>query len=1380
MLREFIPFLFSRNQTKEFIMARYNWIAIVFFCSFGPAWADNQELGTRVLVQPDGTRFSVREYMDEFGHYLLADAGYVIQDETTGYYYYARYDNTGRATPSTLLVGRDDAPSEVAQLAWENGRALMGMAWRSHGVGSFAGAAGKSSAITFPEELLVLLVEFSDVKHRNPDPDDWPITDISLLGSNDCYLSEDGCVGVTYSKYTVDNFEDMLFGDNYTRSPDDKDDAPSTVYGSMRQYYEDMSRETYTIEGRVVNQVQEDDPDFPIWVTLGGEKNYYHRKDEGDPSGIRAKTRFRDAVLAAAASQQGFNTIPSETRPLCIIYAGNRYQNGGGLHPHYAPSDNIYVMHERTASPYGVEVNSAKFSHIGTHCHEFGHVLGLGDYYHTYRNYRRWGLMAQGSHRGANPSPLSPHLRSLLGWLTPTEVEGFMEGEELSYSSDQDDVYRIQSSSDPDDFFLIENRQPDKRWNEDLPGGLLIWHIKDEDIEHDWIDLIEADNLPNSYAGDPFPGETENRNLTDFTTPSSRQFAYEGLSLDDEPHDEPPLRDNSNVLVTNISNSGTEMTADLSPFWVGTITENTNQPWSGTVRIGGDVIVPAGVILEIEANTEIQFIADTDAAESGTEKDLSELIVQGTLTASAGGIIFRSTHDAPDDADWYGIRVLPGGEANLSNASLHDGVLCVSKEGGKLTLNNTSFDNCGMLRLRIEGDSIVKVKETYNFNARYTAKNAVGDVEWSLVDENDVDAFELTGEGVLSFKEPLPDFEAINDPDNPDDPTYDVTIQAEDSQSAAVAELRVTVTVENVDEEGMLTVKPTMLREDGSLSPPRVGEELTATLEDLDGVLPLTTDWAWWAGNAVVQWEFPDPDGEVKVTESGGVTDRYTPQPEDVGRALRVVVSYADGHGEDKEMSVTTAPVEGDPVLELDGPESLTFVEHGTFVDEAGEGMVPTYTVSGVDGAVTWSLEGDDAAAFDLETDSGGGRSLSFLSPPNYEMPTDTDEGGTNTYHVTVVATPTEGAPSSSEQDSQDSQDPFANLFAMFQGLSNEDVSAQASSSSLTQAVVVTVEDGDDPGVVELPEGAPRVGTALTARLVDEDRILPGTAQWTWSGQASEPGRDHEGASESGYEPMGEDVGRRLQVRVDYEDVWSSQTVTSDPTEPVQPAGEVTLTPSEPRVGQPVTARLSCPDEPVTGAAWTWERQRQGSADDEWDLIGSSVSSASDVADPDLAAMLGSFNWGWAEVSSYEPTVADTGWVLQARVRWAGQEVSSPDSAPVRAGVPDRPRSLEGKGADGDDGSGAVVLTWKTPFDNGSPITGYEYQYRLFGSTAWKKSWTALDGSTQATTSHTVDSLALGEMHTFEVRAISDTDEAGSKGNRRGRMLKPRRRTPRR
>ena len=67
-------------------MARPGALSIVFLLAVR-ALAINEEMGTRNLVQPDGTRFPVREYVDEFGHYLVAEKGYVVQDTTTGYYH---------------------------------------------------------------------------------------------------------------------------------------------------------------------------------------------------------------------------------------------------------------------------------------------------------------------------------------------------------------------------------------------------------------------------------------------------------------------------------------------------------------------------------------------------------------------------------------------------------------------------------------------------------------------------------------------------------------------------------------------------------------------------------------------------------------------------------------------------------------------------------------------------------------------------------------------------------------------------------------------------------------------------------------------------------------------------------------------------------------------------------------------------------------------------------------------------------------------------------------------------------------------------------------------------------------------------------------------
>ena len=340
----------------------------------------------------------------------------------------------------------------------------------------------------------------------------------------------------------------------------------------------------------------------------------------------------------------------SEERKICIIYAGNMYLSG--LWPH-ASNRNIYIMSERYLAndvkpvPRNSETNNAKFSHIGVHCHEFGHILGAADQRETSRNYNEWGLMAGGGNariaeRGDSPTPMSPHLRDELGWIVPTSVSSLMVGETFTHTSDMDDVYKIGSSQD---FFLIENRQigSERGWNRALPyaSGLLIWHIRNfTGIYPDRIDLVEADddNETRTYDGDPFPGSGNVHSLTDFTTPSSRQY----------PRRVDSLRVNSNVLVTNISDSGTDMTADLSPYWWGTLDSTTT--WSGgaagdTVKVGADVTISSGDTLTISPGTLVRFTANSDDLGGLPFADKSVLKINGTLVAegtAADSITFES------------------------------------------------------------------------------------------------------------------------------------------------------------------------------------------------------------------------------------------------------------------------------------------------------------------------------------------------------------------------------------------------------------------------------------------------------------------------------------------------------------------------------------------------------------------------------------------------------------------------------------------------------------------------------------------------------------------------------------------------------------------
>ena len=153
-------------------MPRYVLISILLLCSVQSAWAIKEELGTKVLVQPDGTQFTAREFVDEFGHYLSTPNGYVVKDPSTGYYHYVRYDNTGQVSPSSVRAGIDDGSSDMARLKRENEQALR--AWEQE-ADLVSGATGGE---TLPDSLIVILVEFSDVKHQNSDDEDdpdWPM-----------------------------------------------------------------------------------------------------------------------------------------------------------------------------------------------------------------------------------------------------------------------------------------------------------------------------------------------------------------------------------------------------------------------------------------------------------------------------------------------------------------------------------------------------------------------------------------------------------------------------------------------------------------------------------------------------------------------------------------------------------------------------------------------------------------------------------------------------------------------------------------------------------------------------------------------------------------------------------------------------------------------------------------------------------------------------------------------------------------------------------------------------------------------------------------------------------------------------------------------------
>jgi M6 family metalloprotease-like protein len=195
--------------------------------------------------------------------------------------------------------------------------------------------------------LAVVLVEFADVTH-NP-------------------------------RWKPEHWQESLFsrGSYNKKSP-----SGQAVFGSMADYYHENSAGRFQLTGEVHS-----------WVKLPKKKAYYDKLST-DP--ILGQPRFLGKAMNLVIDREGKNVF-AHVDGIAFVSAGPRGQYGRLLWPHSA----VFFHKGRSYDYYVMEEGKKHFAAIGTHCHEFGHVLGLPD---KYGLGRRTGLgcfcvMAVG-HRG--------------------------------------------------------------------------------------------------------------------------------------------------------------------------------------------------------------------------------------------------------------------------------------------------------------------------------------------------------------------------------------------------------------------------------------------------------------------------------------------------------------------------------------------------------------------------------------------------------------------------------------------------------------------------------------------------------------------------------------------------------------------------------------------------------------------------------------------------------------------------------------------------------------------------------------------------------------------------------------------------------------------
>jgi M6 family metalloprotease-like protein len=462
------------------------------------------------IVQADGSAITLVQRGDEWFNWVTTTDGYRVIRNSAGIYEYVSLLKSGEPIPSGVKASnpgnRTFAEVEfVRRLTTHMGVNEKTIAEARQNAWSASSLKGVSSHKAFPasgtRKLLMILANFND----------------------------------TQSTYLQGDFSSLMNQLNYNGT------------GSFRDYY--LENSLGLLE--VVTVVTE-------WVNLPQSRVYYAAQNK--------RGEFAYEAIKAASLQMDLSQFDNDgdgiVDAIAIIHQGRGRESSANPDDMWSFAWSLsaagYSTAQRTFNGVLVngftvqpELNGAGTGiiQIGVICHEFGHVLGVPDYYDTdyelngsFDGTGNWDLMGNGGYNGLISGSLPAHHNPLtkyeLGWaqLQTISTPGNITLPPIIQSGS---VLRVNSGSKStsNEYFLLENRVR-MGFDGALPGeGLIIYHV-----DGDWIASQRNQNTINTSAhqgmyplaamgainsdGCPFPGVGGVTAFTDETTPSS--LAWDG------------------------------------------------------------------------------------------------------------------------------------------------------------------------------------------------------------------------------------------------------------------------------------------------------------------------------------------------------------------------------------------------------------------------------------------------------------------------------------------------------------------------------------------------------------------------------------------------------------------------------------------------------------------------------------------------------------------------------------------------------------------------------------------------------------------------------------------------------------------------------------
>ena len=427
------------------------------------------------ITQPDGSELTIMLRGDEFFRYKTTLDGILLVEDANGIHKYARLSADGRRVSTDVkaqeIQNRTNAERKLVK-ELQNSTIQK----RIDGIQKAARVSAAEKAVLadngFPltgsPRSLVILVNFSDIN------------------------------------YVVSNPQTA-----FTNLLNEKGYSANGGTGSARDYFSDASNGIFAPQFDVVGP-----------YTLPQNMEYYGGNVNDNDKNPRQMVL--DACRLADEAGMDFKQYDTDNNGVIdnvfIYYAGYNEAEGGGdntVWPHRwsMPSGSNYRFDGVQVWDYACTSElrgrtGTNMCGIGTFAHEFGHVLGLPDYYATdgseHFTLDKWHIMDAGAYlnNGRTPPTYSAYDRFFLDWLKPVELkvaqnvslEPLLSSNQAYIITKDGNHNMIGNDPQPREFFVLENRQK-TGWDAYLPAsGMLIWHI-------DYLKNAWDNNSPNNYTG---------------------------------------------------------------------------------------------------------------------------------------------------------------------------------------------------------------------------------------------------------------------------------------------------------------------------------------------------------------------------------------------------------------------------------------------------------------------------------------------------------------------------------------------------------------------------------------------------------------------------------------------------------------------------------------------------------------------------------------------------------------------------------------------------------------------------------------------------------------------------------------------------------------